>query len=116
MSPDSTAQVLAVLTIPPSLESQFVDWLLGLEFTAGFSSVAINGHGARHDHLSIAEQVVGRQRRLQFQVALDRIYLDEFLCALAGEFATADVHYWVMSLLETGSLGLPDPEPEPAGA
>ena len=101
----TSEQVLAVLTIPPSLETQLIDWLLALDITAGFSSCAVNGHGSRHDHLSIAEQVIGRQHRLQLQVQLDRAHLELFIRALAGEFATADLHYWITPLLAAGRLG-----------
>ena len=97
-------QVLAVITSPPSLEIQLVDWLLSQNSGAGFSSMKINGHSTRHDHLSIAEQVSGRQRRVQFQVQLGSGALDQFLESLKREFAGADLHYWVVPLLAGGHL------------
>ena len=98
-------QVLIVITSPPSLESELVDWLLSQHGGTGFSSSTVNGHSTRHDHLSIAEQVSGRQRRLQFQVQLAGDRLDEFLAGLTSEFAAADLHYWVTPVLAGGHLG-----------
>ena len=104
MRASSTEQVLAVITSPPALESQLVDWLLSNDEGVGFSSVAIHGHSTRHNHLSLAEQVSGRQRRLQFQVQLDGDRLDGFLASLKADFRDADLHYWVIPLLAGGSL------------
>jgi hypothetical protein len=98
-------QVLVVITSPPSLESQLVDWLLSQDSDTGFSSTAVHGHSTRHDHLSIAEQVSGRQRRLQFQIQLGGNRLKDFLETLESEFAGADLHYWVVPVLAGGHLG-----------
>jgi len=104
MIADSTEQVLIVLTGPPTLESQLVDWLLSRDDGLGFSSSAVHGHSTRHDHLSIAEQVSGWQRRLQIQVQLDRSLLERFIAELAEEFTGTDLHYWVIPLLAGGDL------------
>jgi len=104
MSETSNAQVLAVLTSPPSLEIPLVDWLLSRVGATGFSSTNVSGHSTRHEHLSIAEQVSGRQRRVQIQVQLDSAELDEFLESLQQEFAGADLHFWVMPILAAGRL------------
>lgn len=101
----STEQVLIVITTPPALESQLVDWLLSQDEGTGFSSTTVHGHSTQHDHLSIAEQVSGRQRRLQFQVQLNMDHLNRFLETLKSEFAGADLHYWVMPVLAGGHLG-----------
>jgi len=99
-----TEQVLVVLTGPPALESQLIDWLLSRDSGLGFSSSAVHGHSTRHDHLSIAEQVTGWQRRLQFQVQLDRSLLERFIAQLAEEFTGTDLHYWVIPLLAGGDF------------
>ena len=104
MTGGPTEQVLVVLTGSPALESQLIDWLLLQEGGLGFTSSTVHGHSTQHDHLSIPEQVSGRQRRLQFQVQLNRNLLDEFLSKLAAEFAAADLHYWVVPLLAGGHL------------
>ena len=98
-------QVLLVITSPPSLESDLVDWLLLRDGGTGFSSTPIRGHSTHHDHLSVAEQVSGRQRRIQFQVKLDATELEECLSSLETDFAGADMHYWVLPMLAGGHLG-----------
>jgi len=100
----STEQVLVVLTGPPALEGQLIDWLLLREDGQGFSSSAVNGHSTKHDHLSIAEQVSGRQRRVQFQVQLERSHLEEFMKELVTDFPGTDLHYWAIPLLAGGHL------------
>jgi hypothetical protein len=98
------ANVLVVITSSPSLEGQVIDWLLSQDRGTGFSSVPVNGHSTRHDHLSVAEQVIGRQRRLQFQVQIEGERCDAFLESLKGEFAGADIHYWVVPVFAAGQL------------
>ena len=98
-------QVLVVITSPPSLESQLVDWLLEQDGGTGFSSVSAHGHSTHHNHLSIAEQVSGRQRRKQFQVQIEGEGLEHFIAALTAEFGGADLHYWVLPVLAGGHLG-----------
>jgi len=105
MNDISSAQVLAVITSPPSLETEIVDWLLSQDRGSGFSSANVNGHSTQHDHLSIAEQVSGRQRRVQFQVQLDAGVLDEFLESLKTVFSGADLHYWILPISAGGHLG-----------
>jgi hypothetical protein len=97
--------ILLVITSPPTLESQLVDWLLSENGGTGFSSTTVSGHSAQHGHLSIAEQVRGQQKRLQFQVQIRDNQLDTMLAHLQAEFAGADLHYWVIPLLAGGHLG-----------
>lgn len=114
MSVSMSNQVLAVISSPPSLETELVDWLLSQNGGIGFSSVAIHGHSTRHDHLSIPEQVSGHQRRVQFQVQLDGSLLERFLRNLEADFGGADLHYWVVPVLAGGHLA--DIGSEPHGA
>jgi hypothetical protein len=104
MTIEHPEQVLVVLTSPPTIESQLIDWLLSREDEIGFTSCAVHGHSTNYDHLSIAEQVIGRQRRQQIQVRLRHSQMDEFIVALATEFADSDLHYWVIPLLAGGRL------------
>ena len=97
-------QVLVAITSPPSLESQLVDWLLSQDGGTGFSSTTVHGHSSHHDHLSITEQVSGRQKRVQFEVQISGSRLDRFLCMLESDFAGADLHYWVLPVLAGGHL------------
>jgi hypothetical protein len=104
MSAAFPEQVVVTITSPPSLESQLVDWLLSENGGTGFSSGTVHGHSTHHDHLSIAEQVSGRQRRIQFQVQIQGDQLDGFLRSLAADFSGADLHYWVTPVLAGGHL------------
>ena len=105
MNSTSAEQVLIVITSPPLLESDLVDWLLVRDGGTGFSSTKINGHSTHHDHLSVAEQVSGRQRRVQFQIELNRELWHDFIASLETDFGGADLHYWVLPILKGGHLG-----------
>lgn len=104
MNEASDSQVLVVLTSSPAIESELVDWLLSREDEIGFTSCAVHGHSANYDHLSIAEQVIGRQRRQQIQILLQHSLLGNFLSSLAADFGDADLHYWVVPVLAGGHL------------
>lgn len=97
-------QALVVLNVPPSLEEAIIDWLLARQDGAGFTSIAASGHSACHQGLSAAEQVSGRQRRLQFQIQMRTESVDAFLASARATFGTADVHYWVLPMSTGGHL------------
>ena len=96
--------VLVVLNVTPGLEEPVVDWLLGREGDAGFTSGIAYGHGADNDGLSIAEQVTGRRRRVRFEVAMPAAARDAFLAEAATQFGSADVHVMVLPMLANGPL------------
>lgn len=98
-------QSLLVITAPPRLEEALVDWLLENAQGLGFTSAQVNGHSSQHGGLSLAEQVSGRRRRVQFQIHAEPPRIDQLLVDLAGEFRAADIHYWVTPLLRAGHLG-----------
>ena len=97
-------ELLVVLTVPPSLEEPVVDWLLAREEGAGFTSFAVSGHSTRHDDLSPAEQVSGRQSRQQFQVQIREDAIELFLQDARNNFGSAGVHFWVLPLFAGGQL------------
>lgn len=97
-------QHLLVLSAPPALEEALIDWLLEHGEGAGFTSQHVNGHSSYHGHLSLAEQVSGRQRRVQFQVHAEAERIQVILQGLRVDFTGSDVHYWVMPLLMSGHL------------
>ena len=103
--PLQPAAALVTLDVPPALEERVIDWLLDRGEQARFTSAAAHGYGERHDHLSVAEQVSGRQRRLCFDIEVSMDALDSFIGELSVAFATADLHYRVMPLLRSGHLG-----------
>jgi Protein of unknown function (DUF3240) len=104
MTEQTEDSVLVVITISPTLEDELIDWLLEREGATGFSSYAVNGHSSSHEHLSVAEQVSGRQRRLQFQVAIKRADLEGFVASLNTSFGRTGMHYWVVPLLVCAQL------------
>lgn len=91
-------QALVVITIIPNLEEPLIDWLLAREQPTGFTSMPVFGHGSRHDYLSTAEQVSGRQRRVQFQIEMALDLVDPFLQSLRADFEGAHMRYRVQSL------------------
>jgi len=97
-------EFLVVLNVPPSLEERVVDWLLAREEGMGFTSFAVSGHSTRHDDLSPAEQVSGRQRRHQFQVQVRQDAVDSFLQDAREDLGSAGVHFWVLPLFAGGQL------------
>jgi hypothetical protein len=92
------------LNVAPSLEERVVDWLLDRDAAVGFTSYAAYGHGARHAALSLAEQVSGRQRRVEFRVELPEAALDEFLAELMARFGGFDLYYFVSPVVRSGHL------------
>ena len=102
MTEANSSQVLVVLTTSAGLETQLIDWLLLREDETGFTSTAVNGHSANYDHLSVAEQVIGRQRRRQIQILLAQASLDACLTSLLADFADTELHYWVIPVLAAG--------------
>ncbi|HKK13246.1 MAG TPA: DUF3240 family protein [Gammaproteobacteria bacterium] len=101
-------ECLLVLIGPPALEEPLADWLLDRSNGTGFSTVPLSGHGSGLTGLSVAEQVAGRQRRVQFQIHGPRAGLEALLSDLKAEFAGADLHYWMIPLLAAGHLGHAD--------
>lgn len=97
-------ECLLVIVTTPSLEESVVDWLLAQERLSGFSSARIDGHGSRQTELSLAEQVMGRQRKVMFHVHTDCAAVNALLDALQRDFKGAGLHYWVMPLLDAGRI------------
>ena len=101
---DAMSQHLLVLNAPTSLEEVIVDWLLESECCQGFTSVAVRGHSSQHTGLTPGELVMGRQQRIQFQVHGSGQQLEGLLEQLRGSLPNADVHYWLLPVLQSGRL------------
>lgn len=95
---------LVTINVSSSLEESMVDCLLTFETAQGFSSFPVNAHDHRNQGLSIAEQVSGRQRKMRFQMFIDKAHLPQLLSKIKTEFAGTGLHYWVMPVLEHGEL------------
>jgi hypothetical protein len=99
------ASVMVTVNVPPAIEERFVDWLLSSDAIAGFTSYEAYGHGASHDHLSVAEQVSGRQQRVEFRIQLAAEALDGVIEALTAGFRGMDLYFLVIPVLRSGHLG-----------
>jgi hypothetical protein len=97
-------EMLVVLNVTPALEERVVDWLLARS-RGGFTSSPVAGLSTRHDNLSPAEQVTGQQRRQQFSVQMPAEEVDSFLDELRGSLGAADVRFWVLPVMRSGTFG-----------
>jgi len=104
MSEQPINTLTVTLNVVPALEERVVDWLLARDDAIGFTSYAVHGHGADPGRLTVAEQVSGRQRRMEFRVELSAAALDGFLAELGTEFAGVDLYYFVSPVLRAGHL------------
>jgi hypothetical protein len=105
VSEPAPAGVAVTLSLAPSLEERMIDWLLERDDIATFTGHMTYAHGADGRELSVAEQVSGRQRRLELRVEVRAAAVDAWLGALAAAFAGADVDYHVTPILRSGRLG-----------
>lgn len=97
-------EYLVTLNVPPSLEEAVVDFLLLQEAELGFSSYPVNAHHHQNQSLSLAEQVSGRQKKIRFQLYVDAADLGHFLTTLKQEMAGSGIHYWVLPVIEKGTV------------
>lgn len=86
-------KTMLVLNAPPVLEEDLVDYLLSHPDIDGFTSFAAAGHGVSGSSLSIAEQVTGRRRRIQFEIILAADRAHEVTQGLAAAVGP-DIVYW----------------------
>lgn len=96
-------KVLLVLNTAPALEDDLADFLLAHAAGQGFTTYEVNGHGEGLHDMSIAEQVSGRRRRVQFELALDDSAVDGLLAKIQAEVGR-DVVYWQLPLQRFGRL------------
>ncbi|MES2014088.1 MAG: DUF3240 family protein [Pseudomonadota bacterium] len=93
---------LVTLYAPPALEETLVDFLLENDEIGGFSTTEAYGHGQRPSGMTLLEQVTGRQRRIQFMVETEQVYVATLLELLGKKFV--GLHYMVTPLLAAGRL------------
>lgn len=94
-------KTLLILNIAPELEEDLVDYLLGLATVTGFTSYPVRGHG-EHSPLSIAEQVAGRRKRVQFEIIMADSDVDELLEGLAA--VGKGISYWQLPVVRMGRV------------
>ena len=93
---------MLVLNIPPELEEDLIDYLLSLGSVTGFTSYETRGHGSDVT-LSIAEQVSGRRKRLQFELLIEDGDIRSLLDGLSTEVGK-DIAYWEQVIDNIGHI------------
>ena len=97
-----SSQQRLTLTITPNLEDALSDYLLSLEEVGGFTSYPVRGHGENRQ-LSIAEQVTGRQKRIQFELILATEDVPRVLGGLK-QHVGGDIFFWYQDINGSGRL------------
>lgn len=95
---------LLTVNVAPSLEEALVDCLLSLDWRQGFSSFPANVHGQASQGLSLAEQVAGHQRKIRFQMYVEKQHISALLTKLKADFAGSGLHYWLVPAIEQGVI------------
>lgn len=93
---------MLVLNIPPALEEDLIDYLLSQAAVKGFTSYEARGHGSDLE-LSIAEQVSGRQKRIQFELLIEEEAIQPLLDGLSAEVGK-DIVYWQQLIENIGHV------------
>ncbi len=100
---------LICIVVAPAVEDIVVDWLLINAPGSGFTCVPAFGHGGDPDRMSTTEKIVGRTRRVQFQIlCATRTEADALLEQLAAAFPAVAMHYWILTVVGHGRLGHDD--------
>ncbi len=93
---------LLILNTPPELEDQLVDYLLTVSGLGGFTSYPARGHGENRQ-MSIAEQVTGRRKRVQFELILSAELANTVLEGLRENVGT-DLYFWIQPITKSGHI------------
>lgn len=97
-------QCLLALIVTPSIENAVVDWLLEQNDITGFTSMPTNGHGVSSHSMTTAEQVVGRQKQIMFQMHLPEPVAREILLLAQQSFSGSGMHYWLSPVMASGHI------------
>ena len=100
---EGQSKTMLVLNISPQIEDEMVDYLLAQSHVSGFTSYPVRGHG-EHSYLSIAEQVSGRRKRIQFEIIMAPPEVDDLLGGLA-ENVGKGIAYWQLPVINFGRIG-----------
>jgi len=93
-------RVMLVMNVPPELEDDMVDYLLSLDVVSGFTSYNVRGHG-EHSDMSVAEQVAGRRKRVQFETMIFDSDIDKVINNLRQEVGVG-INYWHYTISDMG--------------
>lgn len=95
---------LLILTLKPSMEEVISDWLIDYDPKMGFTSLPVSGHGSRMKGLSIAEQVSGRKKQVQFKIMLDGEAVEPLMASLRDSFSNSGINYWLLPVERSGLI------------
>ena len=95
-------KTLLVMNVKPQLEEDMVDYLIGSPDVAGFTSYQTRGHG-ENVNMSLAEQVSGRRRRLQFEVIVEEAAVPALVAGLESGVGK-DILYWQHAIANVGKV------------
>lgn len=93
-------KTLLVINLPVELEEDLVDFLLANEEVEGFTSFPVRGHG-EHQGMTVAEQVSGRKKRLQFETIISEELTDSLTDGLSD--VGKGIRYWLIPIIQFGS-------------
>lgn len=97
------SEVLLTLSTRPQQAEAISDWLLEQNLP-GFTSWQAFGHSNRSDHLSLSEQIQGKQKRTVISLHLAADRANTLLLQLREIFPLYDIHYWLQPLQASGRL------------
>ena len=96
-------ECLLTLIATPELEERLVDWLLEAGHL-GFTTAPCHGHGVHQEHLSTAEQVAGRQKRVAFWLQLSENEAELLIVGLGESFGSTGLHFWITPAVRAGPI------------
>ena len=97
------SQCLLTLIAPPNMEESLVDFLLNQPNINGFTSHSASGHGSGHT-MTLTEQVMGRRQQIGFWIEVEQQFSDILIAELKQQFSGSQLHYWLTTLLASGSI------------
>lgn len=97
-------QGLLMIMAAPELEELLIDCLLEHPGIGGFTSAEVHGHSTRSMGMSLAEQVKGQRRRVQFTLRAPLPVIQDLLGHLRERFQNAGLHYILLPVLESGPI------------
>ncbi|HEY0964110.1 MAG TPA: DUF3240 family protein [Pseudomonadales bacterium] len=92
---------LLVLNVDPRLEEELIDFLLRQDGVTGFTAQVVYGHGPG-GHMTLAEQVAGRRKRVQVQVLMQAADVRAVLDGLPG--VGRDIVWWQQPVSASGRI------------
>lgn len=95
--------VLMIITAP-NTEELMIDLLLEQSDISGFTSHIVNAHGAGGNHLSMQEQVSGRQQKVQFMVYGTQSALQAFIELIKTTLEHSGARYILLPAIDSGVI------------